>query len=181
MPSAAVDLPQPDSPTSPYDAPALDRERDAAEHRPVDPAHAVGELEIGDLEGAARRRLRSSLVRLADAVGDEVDRDDEARDRERGEERHPPVGIDERVVLVDLRRPVGRGRRDAEAEERRASRSAKIAYPSRTVNSTTTSDMTFGRISENMMYWRALAAQPGRLHVVELAPRRARPPGRCAR
>ncbi len=29
---------------------------------------------------------------------------------------------------------------------------AKIAYPSRTVNSTTTSGKTFGRISENMMY-----------------------------
>ena len=73
-PSAAVDLPQPDSPTSPYDSPALDRERHAAQDGAVDPADAVDELEVGDVQRGGVRRLRSPLVHLPDPVRDEVDR-----------------------------------------------------------------------------------------------------------
>ena len=62
-----------------------------------------------------------------DAVGDEVDGDDEGRDREGGEERRPPVRVDERPVLVDLRRPVRRRRLDAEADEASSVATAKIA------------------------------------------------------
>ena len=94
----------------PVRAAALDRERHAAEDGPVDAAHAVDQLEVVDARGRCPSRRRSSLVRLANAVGDEVDGDDEARDRERREQRHPPVGVDQRPVLVDLRRPSRRRR-----------------------------------------------------------------------
>ena len=55
MPKAAVDFPQPDSPTSPYDSPRpIVNETPGA--RAVDPADAVDELEVADLE---RRRPSS--------------------------------------------------------------------------------------------------------------------------
>ena len=44
--SAAVDLPQPDSPDETVGAAALDREADAAQHLAPDAAHAVVDAEI---------------------------------------------------------------------------------------------------------------------------------------
>ena len=54
MVSAAVDFPQPDSPTRPYDSPGFDVHRDAAQDPPVDPAHAIADLEVGQLERGGR-------------------------------------------------------------------------------------------------------------------------------
>ena len=65
--NAAVVLPQPDSPTSPYDSPCADRERDAAQHAPVDAAHAVGDLEVLELRWPASRH-RSKSCAIASAI-----------------------------------------------------------------------------------------------------------------
>ena len=91
---AAVVLPQPDSPTSPYDSPWPIVSVSAAQDGPVDAADAVDDLEIFELEGG--RRSPSSLEGLRDGVGDQVDADDQRRDREGREEDGPPdAAVDE--------------------------------------------------------------------------------------
>ena len=93
--NAAVVLPQPDSPTRPYDSPFVDRERQAAQHRPVDAADAVDDLEVVELEVAGAVTAHRSKV-CAMRVGDQVDADDQRRDREGREEDGPPeAGADE--------------------------------------------------------------------------------------
>ena len=55
------------------------------------------------------RAARSSVEHLLQAVGDEIDADDQARDRETGEEDRPLVcaRVQQLVVVRDLQRPVG--------------------------------------------------------------------------
>jgi hypothetical protein len=52
MASAVVDLPHPDSPTRPKDSCRPIRERDVAQRQAVVAAHAVGDVEVADLEVA---------------------------------------------------------------------------------------------------------------------------------
>ena len=67
--NAAVVLPQPDSPTSPYDSPCSIVSVSAAQHRPVDAAHAVDDLEVLELDrGCGRLAHRSKVCAIASAI-----------------------------------------------------------------------------------------------------------------
>ena len=159
-----------------------DLERHAAQHRPRDAAHDVGERQVLDLEGGGRRRRRrrraaarsasrSSFVQdRLERVGDQVDRDDRAGDGQGGEERRPPDARRSCSCTPRLTRqaPVGRRRLDADAEERqRRDREDRVAEADRHLDDGRAEDVRedLARQDEQAR----LAAQLGRRDVVELA------------
>ena len=97
-----------------------DLQADAAQDAPPVAADAVGDLEVGELEGVRGGGRcgghRSNAFAMPSAM--QVDADHEGRDGERREQHRPPVAAaDQPVVLEDLQAPVGSRRLDAEAEE----------------------------------------------------------------
>ena len=65
--AATVDLPEPDSPTSPTISPRSDVERHVAQRREVDSADAVGDAEAANAQQRARSRDSLELDRLGSA------------------------------------------------------------------------------------------------------------------
>ena len=97
-----------------------DRERDAAQHLALG-ARAPGRRRRGPRARApGAEPARSSLEHLRDAVGDQVDRDHERRDRERREQHRPPVACRPRAAC-SCRRSAAPSRATAAARRSRGS------------------------------------------------------------
>src|SRR4029453_421476 len=113
MARATVDLPQPDSPTSPIASPAP-----RAKLRPgmtfTSPARGKYEM-----RARSRTTIGASVTEpdLAKADGEEVEADDQGGDSRAGAERHGRPHRHHAVGGLDQSPPVRRGGRRADAEE----------------------------------------------------------------
>src|SRR4029453_13338535 len=113
MARATVDLPQPDSPTSPIASPAP-----RAKLRPgmtfTSPARVKYEM-----RARSRTTSGASVTEpdLAKADGEEVEADDQGGDRRAGEERHVRPHRHHAVGVLDHAPPARIGRRQADTEE----------------------------------------------------------------
>ena len=118
---AVIDLPEPDSPTSPTNSPLPMAKLTSRDHRPHPPPRSAGATrQAADVE--QRRSSPAPLDPRRDRVADEVD----AHDRHDHRQARPITGLTVARIVdlpsADHRAPV-RGRRlDAEAEERQRRR-----------------------------------------------------------
>src|SRR6267143_3178155 len=113
MDRATVDLPQPDSPTSPSASPAFSWKLSPGTTG-TSPARVVY---------ATRRSWTSSSgpsvteAQLPQSDGEQVEADDQRRDRRAREQRHVRPDHHHPVGVLDHAAPVGVGRRQADSEE----------------------------------------------------------------
>ena len=177
MPSAAVDLPHPDSPTSPYERP-----RPISKEMPRSTGRSTPRTRYASSrsETSRFRRLRAhrsyasrtpSATRLTATTRLAIAR--------AGKRVIHQYGCDQRVVLVDLRRPVRRGRGNAEAQEsERGDGEDRIAESHRELDDHERHDVREDLREHDVLP--PLTAEPSGLHVVELGfGEHARP--HCAR
>src|SRR5713101_4781824 len=113
MASATVDLPQPDSPTSPIASPGA-REKVRPGMTLTSPARLKYEMRAASSERSGRSVTEPDL---AEADRQEIEADHERRDGHAREERHVGPDRDHPVGVLDHAAPVWVGRRQADAEE----------------------------------------------------------------